>query len=366
MSRVIELNDYDEEGFKLEITKILGSLEVDRVDFKLTDAFAKNSKVFFDLLSKCSNAGVVYFIKDENVSMMSLRIFIKAYLGDFFTNVNHVRFVNFSNDELRRMLGMNNYIVYINRQGLEVEDYVNKDAPKEVLEMTKSYPKLKRFVDLKNDLPMSYFIEANEKGKDRFMFAFYFYTLSVKYKVLETLEKFGAKSELMKLYKKEYNPELIYKACYGLVFDSKTQTLERETIYFEFTYPDYTKQSKHFLKDTFNVHVPENISKINLVGFDFYKDNREVKLYNSSQEFNVKLDDKDLFKVLKKKLCTHVTKIRNREVVDEKFEFQRENFSDKELEVLSKKKLVNKNTKLFTLYVNSKTGKIRKNIKYEY
>ena len=215
-----------------------------------------------------------------------------------------------------------------------------------------------------------YFEFPVESTVDRFVFYFLINTQNDKDEILKLFENINLNQKCLNIFKKIEICENGSLFAVGFNYNKKTQILNRTTLYSKFNEfsSEKEKENEIFLKKYFNLNLKSNKDclKIKNYGIDVFCDNIEViKVYFEKSRFvyNIKEYNSELNNVLEHKLCSICYKYYKNELVDEKYEFSINIFSEKEIKILQKNNICDKSTKLFSIYFD-KLGNVKKNVKY--
>lgn len=100
------------------------------------------------------------------------------------------------------------------------------------------------------------------------------------------------------------------------------------------------------------------------LGIDEYEKKTEIKLYLKNHLFCEHLENKDLEKVLLKKSCRKILRLNPKGVlVNSKYEFFTQKFSEQEKKVLFECNLIDNTTRIFSIYLSEK--KVIKTVAYD-
>lgn len=348
---------WNKEGFSVELDALGNEL-----NFYLEDILINNIELFFE---KFSNIKINFYRSDE-IDLILLRKVRKFFLKNFKL-VSFIKFVDFSQEELRSFLGDEVYFKYCYDNSISVLRY-DELILSEKLKLEKfseNMMKYNEFLEIFKFFNSSdkymYWNFPIEKELDRFVFYFLVLTQEDKDEVLNLFSKINLDSQIYDLI---FNKGIL-KDCgmYAVGFNYKDEKLVRSTLYSRFYSFSPKEKNELFLKKFFNLNCENFSGIIKDWGFDVFEDNSSTfKIYFKEKKFDRNLNSK-LGEILKNKSAVQCLKFKDGVICDEKFEFSNNLFSREEIIILKSMKIYDEKSKLFSVYLN-KNGEIVNSVSY--
>ncbi|USN44424.1 MAG: hypothetical protein H6500_01075 [Candidatus Woesearchaeota archaeon] len=209
--------------------------------------------------------------------------------------------------------------------------------------------------------PYSVVGKAKEEGKKRFYLYTPLFTQEQKGMYLSFLQQLDFGKEILEVVGL-YNLRGSEQVCFSLIWEGKK--LIRKSFYI-LNWNDGVEKKKilsSLFFDSFSYEL--NISQMIDLGIDEYEKKTEIKLYLKNHLFCEHLENKDLEKVLLKKSCRKILRLNPKGVlVNSKYEFFTQKFSEQEKKVLFECNLIDNTTRIFSIYLSEK--KVIKTVAYD-
>ncbi len=365
MQTPIKINSWKEEEFEKELLSIPKN---QTLIFELNNQLAKN---FSKLIEHYSNTKPKLILQKSPEKLELLcKIIIRKYLKKNFPQVignTNIIFENFEPQDLEEFFSFHNYIYYCIKTKTQPQiPKIKIDVQKQIQqENSMQFKNFSEFKILQNfyskNKNTSYFLFPQEKNKQRFVFYFYITDENTKQSIIKILIELGINSQITELIKKI--PFGVNSIFYAIGFSYQNNSLIRTSFYTRFLTSKTSDKNNLFIKNNFPQLSKFNFENLRDYAIDIFNNNElEYKFYMDKSHFNEKLSDKTIEKILSNKSCTKVIKIKNSSISNIKYEFATKQFNLKEKLHILKKENINKNIKIFSIYI--KNQKIIKTILY--
>jgi len=371
---MIEINIFDKVEFAKELkNQIKNKYNNDdnnsTILFKLTNSLAQNIEIVYYYLIKLKIKKVI--LKKENNLDILINHKFKSYIkSNFLINsfLIKTKFDNFSNQELLDILNITNYLDYCRQE--DIKAIWDKKLLKKELNRIEKYPELKKYekynylASILTEIPFSKFNIPTQKNQDRFVFYFMVYSKYSQDQIIKHLKELNITEQVINIiYDNNIGTEIIQ---YAIGFSYENNQEIRITLYCQFReiMMSNINSIKKYLIGKHNLDVKDEYNNISYYAIDFYKNKKEIKIYDQNHIFKVELKDIEINNILKNKECTKVNKYLNNKITDTKYEFSIDDiFNSKEQRILEDKNLLTQNSKILALYI--KDRRITKHTNYD-
>jgi hypothetical protein len=348
---IVKLNNWNKDKFISE----LSCLDENNFSFYFDDILANNIEEFF---KNNLNLKVIELHKLEELDIILVRKSKK-----FFSKFNrqflekNIKFIGFSQGEICSIISEELYFLYCNKYNLRFlsTDELDKLESEKLEKYSTNLVKYDEFVKICNFFKKSdrylYFNFPVEAGFDRFVFYFLVNTFEDKNEIIELFNSIGFNKKCLDIFENVGVCE--NGSLYAVGFNYKDSKLVRTTLYSRLNVFS-TKESKcEFLENHFNLDCDYSNLSVKDWGVDIFFDNSEIlKIYFDEVNFSCDSYGNEFLKVLENKPTVSCFKYKNNKLVDKKYEFSNNLFSEDEVKILEKFNIYDKNSKLFSIYLD--------------
>jgi len=359
MKQIYKFKNWNFESFKVELESVKTN------NFYFNDILGNYFKEFFEFFrGKNIKINLFKFEEIDEIIVKKLNKFFEINY-EFFKEIN-ISFINFSSDDLFKIFGFENYVLYlVNKKSslCKTKKLINNENLK-LNQFSKKLSKYEQFCLISNYFKKTnkycYFNFPTERGLDRFVFYFFILNEEDKREILQLFSSVCIDSKIYDLFGNISVAENGFLFAIG--FNFKDNKLIRTTLYGRFDIKNNKKSNELFLQKHFDLNYNFRNLFVKDWGLDVFDNQIILKVYFRENNFNKGLNT-ELGKILENKANVGCLKIKDGEIIDEKFEFSNNLFSRDEKNKLIKMGIFDEKSKLFSIYLD-KNWNLKNSVSY--